>query len=158
MRPAIALVVAVAALALAFADVVELKTGQRIEGTLKQATPASVSIEVGGQVVTFSGEEVRAIYYGSASNAKPSSGSASAEAVMALKTRQSVASGNPTYGDYAPRVTDAKIVADRYLTDGTIDQAKAPVCSLGNQDRAGSPSRRCRPLCGSPAPASTPWL
>ena len=48
-----------------FADVVELKTGQRIEGTFKGADDASVRIEVGGQVVTFTPEQVRAIYYGS---------------------------------------------------------------------------------------------
>ena len=48
------------------ADVVELKTGRRVEGTLKQATPASVSIEVGGQTITFTGDKVRAIYFGAA--------------------------------------------------------------------------------------------
>lgn len=48
----------------AYADVIELKTGQRVEGTLKQATPASVSVEVGGQTITFTGDKVRAIYFG----------------------------------------------------------------------------------------------
>ena len=49
-----------------YADVVELKNGQRIEGTLRQATPASVSIDVGGQTMSIEGTRVRAIYFGSA--------------------------------------------------------------------------------------------
>lgn len=42
------LVVALVTVTAASADVVELKTGQRIEGGLKQATPTSVVVEVGG--------------------------------------------------------------------------------------------------------------
>jgi hypothetical protein len=64
----------------ALADVIELKTGQRVEGTLKQATPASVSVEVGGQTITFTGDKVRAIYFGAAPapQARPSARSSSA--------------------------------------------------------------------------------
>ena len=53
-------------ISLASADVVELKTGQRVEGTFKQATPAGIVIEVGGQTITFKQEKVQAIYFGSA--------------------------------------------------------------------------------------------
>lgn len=63
-RSAAALFAIVCTTTLAAADVVELKTGQRVDGTLRQATPASVSIEVGGQTITFEGEKVRAIYFG----------------------------------------------------------------------------------------------
>jgi hypothetical protein len=46
------------------ADVIELKTGQRVEGTFKQGTPTRISLEVGGQTITFEVEKVRAIYFG----------------------------------------------------------------------------------------------
>lgn len=54
----------------AFADVIELRSGQRVEGMLRQATPASVSVEVGGQTITFTGDKVRAIYFGAAPTPK----------------------------------------------------------------------------------------
>lgn len=43
-------------------DVIELKTGQRVEGNFKQATPNGVVIEVGGQDIRFKTDQVRAIY------------------------------------------------------------------------------------------------
>ena len=105
------------------ADVVELKTGQRVEGTLKQATPASVSIEVGGQTITFEGDKVRAIYFGSA----PVQGAGAAvsfraAAMRALKGLHSATTGGITYRDYGPRATDAKIVVDRYVDEDKTDQ------------------------------------
>ena len=96
------------------ADVIELKTGQRIEGALKQATPASVAVEVGGQTITFEGEKVRAIYFGAApASATPPK--LSQDALRALKGLESVTKGGVTYRDYGPRVSDAKITVDRYL-------------------------------------------
>jgi hypothetical protein len=95
-------------------DVVELKSGQRIEGTLKQADQATVTVEVGGQVVKFKAEQVRAVYYGAA----PSTTAAvppSSDALRALKALQSAATAGVSYRDYAPRVTDAKIQVDQYL-------------------------------------------
>jgi len=47
------------------ADVVELKNGQRVDGILKLADQSAVTIEVGGQAVTFKTEQVKAIYFGS---------------------------------------------------------------------------------------------
>ena len=44
----------------------DLKTGERIEGTLKQATPVSVSVEVAAETITVDGRNVQAIYFGSA--------------------------------------------------------------------------------------------
>jgi hypothetical protein len=108
----------------ASADVVELKTGQRVEGSLKQATPASVSIEIGGQVVTFEGEKVRAIYFGTvpAAQAATAPQPLRSDALRALKAVQSATAGGISYRDYAPRVTDAKIVVDRYLAEEKGDQ------------------------------------
>ena len=44
-------------------EVVELNGGDWVEGTLKEATPAGVVVEVGGQTITFSADRVRAIYF-----------------------------------------------------------------------------------------------
>jgi hypothetical protein len=52
--------------ATSLADVIELKTGQRIEGMLEQATSAVVIIKVDGRRTTFRTEQVQAIYFGAA--------------------------------------------------------------------------------------------
>ena len=107
----------------ALADVIELKTGQRVEGTLKQATPASVSVEVGGQTITFEGEKVRAIYFGSASLV--SAPSPRHDALQAIKSLQSIANAGTTFSDYAPRVGDAKAVSDRYVSTAAVTEGPA---------------------------------
>lgn len=118
----------------AHADVVELKTGQRVEGTLKQATPASVSVEVGGQTITFEGEKVRAIYFGAApsTSAAPSSLVPSREAIKALRGLQSVTSSGVTYREYGPRLQDTKIAVDQYLQSDTDQVARPPIQSSMN--------------------------
>lgn len=107
----------------AYADVIELKNGQRIEGSLKQADQSTVTVEVGGQLVTFKTEQVRAIYYGSApSPSTPATNTTGATpnpagaALTALKALKSVVDGGVSLRDYGPRFTDAKIVADQYLS------------------------------------------
>jgi hypothetical protein len=109
------------------ADVIELKTGQRVEGTLTQTTSVSVVVEVGGQTITFDREKVRAIYFGAAPAASLAQPSARDEAMKALKGLRSVAQGGIAYRDYAPRVSDAKIVVDRYLGEGQESPDRAPI-------------------------------
>jgi hypothetical protein len=50
-----------------WADVVELRNGQRVEGTFQGADDRAVRIEVGGHIMTFAPAEVRTIYYGRSS-------------------------------------------------------------------------------------------
>jgi hypothetical protein len=95
----------------AVADVVELKTGQRVDGRLTHATPTSVSIEVAGQVLTIETDRVRAIYFGAA----PPPVATEFESLSALKALQSVTRVGVTYRDYATRLGDAKIGVDRGL-------------------------------------------
>lgn len=45
-------------------DVVELTTGERIEGTVVQTTATELVIEVGGTEVRFSRDRVKAVFYG----------------------------------------------------------------------------------------------
>lgn len=123
------MVLSLMAVAPSRADVVELKTGQRVEGTFKQATPAGVVIEVGGQIITFEQEKVRAIYLGSPPQAQMQSSTLD-DALKALGGLQSVVAGGVNYRDYAPRVSDAKIIVDRYIQepergDGAVKEAVA---------------------------------
>jgi uncharacterized protein with von Willebrand factor type A (vWA) domain len=85
-------------------------------------------IEVGGQAVTFEQEKVRAIYFGPAPE-QPAKTSDRDDAIKALKALQSVATGGTDYRNYAPRVSDAKIAVDRYLSSETPDpqEAKAAI-------------------------------
>src|SRR3990172_9165502 len=103
-----------------WADMVEIKTGQRVEGTFKRATDAGVVIEVGGQLITFRQDQVRAIYFGSTpplAETKPQSLSLAQEALRSLKTLQSVVSSSINYPNYIPRVSDAKVQVDRYIQE-----------------------------------------
>ena len=105
---------------LASADVIELRTGQRVEGTFKGADESTVRIEVDGRIVTFAPAEVRAIYYGlppapPAPVASPAPLPELGEALGALETLRSVARAGVTYQEYAPRLSQAQAVVDRYL-------------------------------------------
>ena len=119
MRTLTAALVALSFVAVApsWADVVELKTGQRVEGTFKQATPAEVEIEIGGQTIRFDIGKVRAIYFGSAPTPIPQQAGSAAEALRALKAVQSVTSGGVDYREYSARVNDAKVLVDRFLDE-----------------------------------------
>jgi len=48
------------------ADVVELQSGERVEGTVRSVGQEGVVVVVGGQPLTFTREQVRAIYFGAA--------------------------------------------------------------------------------------------
>src|SRR5262245_60684368 len=49
------------------AEVIELNGGDWVEGRLKEVTPSSVVVEVGGQTITFPSDRVAAIYFRGAS-------------------------------------------------------------------------------------------
>jgi len=130
----------------AAADVVELRTGERVEGAFRGADDVAVRIEVGGRVVTFKPDQVRAIYYG-APPAPPSPPLAERdEAVRALQALRSVAQPGVVYREYAARVSDTQLVVDRYLQreDG------APAIKIAIAD-----SMRLYALAGSAWAAST---
>jgi len=115
-------------LSLLFADVVELKTGERIEGTFKQANAAGVVIEVGGQAINMPLGKVRAIYFGAApASPAQAHGSTSSDALDALKGLNSVTTSGITYRDYAPRVLDAKVRVDRYMASAADGDMKTRI-------------------------------
>jgi hypothetical protein len=57
----------------AIAEIIELNGGDWVEGRLKEVTPSSVVVEVGGQTITFPSDRVAAIYFRSASQSPPAS-------------------------------------------------------------------------------------
>lgn len=99
----------------AVADVVELKTGQRVEGTFEGANESAVRIEIGGQTVSFNREQVRAIYFGSAPT--PSAGSPAApspvtQAIQALKDFDAM-KGRLSLTEYQQRLQELQAVVNR---------------------------------------------
>jgi hypothetical protein len=56
------------------AEVIELSGGEWVEGKLREATPAGVVVEVGGQTITFPPGRVQAIYFRSAAPGAPGQG------------------------------------------------------------------------------------
>ena len=95
------------------ADVVELKTGERIEGAFKQALGGKVTISVAGQLITLDQAKVAAVYFGSAPK-NVAARRPSADALAALKNLQSVVGAGTIYRDYSSRVSDAKATVDRF--------------------------------------------
>ena len=95
---------------------IELRTGERVEGTFKGADDSAVRIEIDGRLVTFAPAQVRAIYYGSAASMPAQAALQERDAAIgALEGLRSVARTGLTYPEYAPRVSEAQIVVDLYL-------------------------------------------
>jgi hypothetical protein len=102
--------------ATSLADTVELSTGQRIEGTLKQATQQAVVIDVQGKLITFEAALVKAIYFGKTPRAaEAAKGVSAGDAIRALKGLQSAVRVGLPFRDYGPRVIDTRIKVDQYL-------------------------------------------
>jgi hypothetical protein len=97
------------------ADVVELTTGQKVEGVFKGADDDSVKIERAGQVLMFKRERVRAIYYGPISPSSASPRPPGAEALDVLKTLHTLTASGPGYTQYLGRVVYAQFRIDEQL-------------------------------------------
>jgi hypothetical protein len=95
------------------ADTIELRTGARIDGKLKQVTAAVAVVEIEGSPVTFPIAKVKAIYFGSAS--VESSASGAKTAIDAIKGLQSVVKASIAYAEYSRRVLDAQVQVDRLV-------------------------------------------
>src|SRR5881296_479973 len=111
----------------ATAEMVELNGGDWVQGVLKEATPAGVVVEVGGQTIRFSTDRVRAIYFAAPSqpaqaqpappqatsaqpapvsppppaSAQPSpSGSTAGDALQVVKSLRSAVLGGMSFREY----------------------------------------------------------
>ena len=109
MRLMLAVLVVGVAATPALSDVVELTTGERIEGNPQEVSGISAVIEVAGTILRIERGKVRAVYLGAApSQSTAPIPSTSQEALRALKALQSAVTAGLTYRDYGPRVADAK--------------------------------------------------
>jgi hypothetical protein len=101
----------------AWADVVELTSGERVEGKVKQVSAAGVVVDIAGSTLTLPLDAVRTIHFGappSSSVAPPSSPTALA-AVQALQALRSVARDETGYERYAARVEVTRADVGPYL-------------------------------------------
>ena len=96
----------------AAADMLELRTGERIEGSVVQVSTTTVSVETGGRTLSFARTQVRAIYFG-APAAIPSG--AAREALEALKALRAALAAGVNRKEYEPRLEETRKVVDRYL-------------------------------------------
>ena len=107
------------------ADTVELKTGEHLEGTFRQASASSVMIEAAGQAITIPLEKVQAIYFGAAKPVAQASPAPWQDALDAVRALRSIAETGIPYAEYASRVRDAKVRVDRYLVSQGSDPPEA---------------------------------
>ncbi len=102
-------------LASAQADVLELKSGQKLEGQYAGGSREEIRFQVGSQSLRFAIAEVSKITIGSAG--QEDFYKAAKEALRQLKALASVVEGGTTYQNYSPRVEDAKIKVDQFLDE-----------------------------------------
>lgn len=126
------------------ADIVERKSGARLEGTLKQATPAGVGIEVGGETLRVAPEKVRAIYFEAAPSA-PAPASARDAALRALRVLQAVTRDQLTDTEYAREVTATKDLGDHYLQEPTEPGSREVRAAMAEAATTSWRPRRGRP-------------
>lgn len=132
MRPPLAGLLAVFLIgAPAFADIVELKDGRRVEGTFRGASSAIVAIDVDGRTQTFEFDEVRALYFGApppvpaapvapapapeARSGAPGPGGDATAALAALRALQTAVGAGVSYRDYAPGVIEARAAVETFV-------------------------------------------
>ena len=93
-------------------DVVELVSGERIEGRVAEVSATIVRVEVGGQIANFRRETVRAIYLGPSASVAPPGARA---AIQALGTLRSAVTAGVNRQEYGARLRDAEVVVEKYV-------------------------------------------
>lgn len=96
------------------ADVIELVSGERIEGKVVKVTDDLVYVETGAGVVLLPRHSVRSM--GSTPAAAPPAAPAG-EVVTALKGLQAAAASQVSQKDYAAKVAQSRPVVAKYLQD-----------------------------------------
>jgi hypothetical protein len=121
-----AMVVALAGTA--HADVLELDTGERVTGELREASADKVIVEVQGRLISYDRARVRAIFL-----TPPASGAAEppppspAPALTALKKLQSFVSKSPqSLPAYTAQVAENRVPVETYLKAAPVDSGLQP--------------------------------
>jgi hypothetical protein len=111
----------------AHADVVELDTGERVTGELKETSPEKVIIEVQGRLISYERARVRAIFLTPQPRAAAAPAQSPADALAALKRLQSFVR-EPSRGlpAYSAEVAQNRVPVEAYLRAAPIDTAIQP--------------------------------
>ena len=108
----------------AAADVIELKIGQYLEGTVTQVTQGNVILEVGNQTITVGTDSVRAIYFGHGPSdvsrpdvppPGPSRAPSAADVVRAMAALQEVVGRGTSLQEYESKVNVVKLLTGGYV-------------------------------------------
>jgi hypothetical protein len=127
------------AAAAADADVLELDTGERITGELREAGRDSIVFESGGHAVTYERARVRAILLTPTASVTAAPSVSPAEALAALKRLQDVTRAGPVdLRAYTTELTQNRPAVEKYLTSVPETTAlRAPIAdALGLYDFA----------------------
>src|SRR5262245_28470753 len=100
----------------AYADVVELDTGERVTGDVRETSPDKVVVEVQGRLVSYDRARVRAIFLTPSPARTAAPAPSPADALVALKEIQSLISGpSRTLPAYTAQVTQSRAAIEPYL-------------------------------------------
>jgi hypothetical protein len=99
-------------------DIIELKSGEKIEGRFERAGPAGAVINVAGHARTVPLAAVRRISFGEEPKRTALSPAARA-ALDAVRAIRSVVEAGVNLQQYSSRVLDAKVAVDRYLASAS---------------------------------------
>lgn len=109
----------------AHADVVELNTGERITGELKETTPEKVIVAVQGRLVSYDRNHVRAIFL--TPPARAGAAPAPGEALAALKRIQAfVSAPPPDLPAYTAQLDQNRAPVEAYLKAAPTEPAVQP--------------------------------
>lgn len=113
----------------AYADVVELDTGERVTGDLKEASLDKVVVEVQGRLVSYDRARVRAIFLTPPSARAVAPAPSPADALVALKEIQSLVSGpSRTLPAYTTQLTQSRATIEPYLkATPTTTAVRSPI-------------------------------
>ena len=121
-----ALVLALAGVA--HADVLELDTGERVTGELRETSADKVIVEVQGRLVSYDRARVRAIFLTAPTReAAPPPAPSPADALAALKKLQAfVSRPSQSLPAYTAQVTESRAPVETYLKAAPVDSALQP--------------------------------
>jgi len=97
-----------------WAALLELKTGQKVEGDYAGGSAAEIKLKVGNQVLVFPVQDISGLHFAAPASEGNFSGD-SLKALRVLKSLQSVTKAGVNLSEYSRRVNDAAVEIDAFL-------------------------------------------